>query len=151
LIGTLIAVIIVILLYLAFGKHMHGFPKKGIVHNAPEGFIYSGYSEVDSNGIHLATGLKYGPGMHSIQQHCLACHSSKLITQNRATREGWSETIRWMQRTQGLWDLGKDEIVVLDYLEKYYAPESQGRRANLVPDDIEWYELKPDPGDLMSN
>lgn len=71
--------------------------------------------------------------------NCTGCHSGKLVTQNRATREGWTNMIRWMQRTQNLKDLGPDEQKILDYLTKNYAPAEQGRRANLEVE--EWYEL----------
>ena len=74
--------------------------------------------------------------------HCTPCHSAELVTQNRMTREGWESTIRWMQETQNLWDLGENEAAILDYLATYYAPEEQGRRPNL--EDIEWYELESD-------
>ena len=70
---------------------------------------------------------------------CSACHSIDLVTQNSATREGWKDLIVWMQKTQKLWDLGDNEALILDYLEKNYAPKEQGRRAPLK--DIEWYEL----------
>ena len=74
-----------------------------------------------------------------VKATCTACHSSKLVTQNRATREGWLEMIRWMQRTQKLWDLGDNEAKILDYLAKHYGPEEQGRRA---PAEVEaWYQL----------
>ncbi len=72
--------------------------------------------------------------------NCTNCHSAKLIAQNRATREGWKDLIRWMQETQKLWDLGANEDIILDYLAEYYAPENIGRRRNL--ENIEWYELK---------
>ncbi|GAB5524201.1 MAG: hypothetical protein Roseis2KO_20730 [Roseivirga sp.] len=72
--------------------------------------------------------------------NCTGCHSGKLVTQNRATREGWTNMIRWMQRTQNLKDLGADEQKILDYLSENYAPAEQGRRANLLVDD--WYELR---------
>lgn len=71
--------------------------------------------------------------------NCTGCHSGKLVTQNRATREGWTNMIRWMQRTQNLKDLGADEQKILDYLTKNYAPTEQGRRANL--EVKEWYNL----------
>lgn len=71
--------------------------------------------------------------------NCTGCHSGKLVTQNRATREGWTNMIRWMQRTQNLKDLGPAEDKILDYLAKNYAPTEQGRRAKLVVE--EWYEL----------
>jgi len=49
--------------------------------------------------------------------------------------------IRWMQAKQGLWDLGPNEPVILDYLAANYAPEEIGRRANLDVEGIEWYVL----------
>lgn len=92
------------------------------------------------NGIHVRTGLAIGDGFEQVKATCLACHSSKLITQNRADREGWKKMIRWMQETQNLWDLGPNEDVILDYLAAHYSPEEMGRRANLT--QIEWYELE---------
>ena len=92
-------------------------------------------------GIHVATGLKVGKGFDIVRQTCTGCHSAKLITQNRATRQGWKDMISWMQETQGLWELGPIENEVLDYLSTYYAPEEQGRRAPLATEDIEWYWL----------
>ncbi|MEQ9302165.1 MAG: cytochrome C [Cyclobacteriaceae bacterium] len=85
------------------------------------------------------TGLADDPNIQIIAANCTACHSAKLVTQNRATREGWKSMIQWMQKTQNLWDLGKNEDIILDYLAKNYAPESKGRRAPL--ENIEWYEL----------
>ncbi len=94
------------------------------------------------DGIHLATGLKVAEGFEVVRTNCTNCHSGKLIAQNRATREGWKEMIRWMQRTQGLWELGDKESTILDYLAAHYAPEEVGRRANLDVEAIEWYILE---------
>ena len=94
------------------------------------------------NGIHLASGLVYTEHFDIIRGNCTSCHSGKLIAQNRATREGWEQMIRWMQQTQGLWDLGKNEALILDYLETYYAPQEVGRRSNLDLTAIEWYILE---------
>jgi CxxC motif-containing protein (DUF1111 family) len=93
------------------------------------------------DGIHVATGLVVDSGFVQVKATCLACHSSKLITQNRADRAGWEKMIRWMQETQNLWDLGPNEGIILDYLAKHYAPQNTGRRAPLT--DIEWYVLEP--------
>ena len=79
-------------------------------------------------------------GVEIVINNCTGCHSSKLVTQNRASREGWKATIQWMQKTQNLWELGDNEEIILDYLSKHYAPEEKGRRANL--DSIEWYVLE---------
>lgn len=79
-------------------------------------------------------GLADSEGVETVAQHCTICHSSALITQNRASREGWLTMIRWMQEKQGLWPLGDAEAVILDYLEANYSPEFRGRRAPLDPD-----------------
>ena len=92
------------------------------------------------DGIHVLTGLKANDGYKVVQANCTACHSAKIITQNRATREGWKNMIRWMQANQNLWDLGENEDKILDYLAANYAPDSVGRRANLK--NIEWYTLE---------
>ncbi|GAB3892738.1 hypothetical protein GCM10028803_05910 [Larkinella knui] len=89
-----------------------------------------------------ATGLVVDERLNLVVAQCTACHSSKLILQNRFTRDGWKEKIRWMQRTQKLWDLGETEPVVLDYLVKYYGPEQKtfdGRRKPLPT--VQWYKL----------
>jgi len=93
------------------------------------------------NGIHLQTGLIYAENFDIIRGQCTACHSGKLIAQNRATREGWTQMIRWMQETQGLWDLGSNEPKILDYLTTHYAPKEVGRRANIDVAAVEWYIL----------
>lgn len=92
------------------------------------------------NGIHLATGFVDDEGMQATIQNCTNCHSAKLVTQNRMSREGWEATIRWMQETQNLWDLGNNEDLILTYLAKNYAPVSKGRRQNI--DQTVWYELE---------
>ena len=92
------------------------------------------------DGIHLASGLVAEEGYELVALTCSGCHSTKLVTQNRATREGWKELIVWMQETQKLWDLGENEPPILDYLAKHYGPENKGRRENL--ENIEWYELE---------
>ena len=96
------------------------------------------------NGVHVKTGMKFDKNFKHIRSSCLSCHSPKLISQNRATREGWKQMIKWMQESQGLQDLGDKEMFILDYLEKNYAPEESGRRTNLDIEAIEWYVLELD-------
>ena len=92
------------------------------------------------DGIHVASGLVVDDGFIQVKATCLACHSAKLVTANRATRDGWKKMIRWMQETQNLWDLGTNEDIILDYLAKHYAPDDAGRRPNLPPPA--WYVLE---------
>ena len=96
------------------------------------------------NGIHVATGLIYAEGFELVRATCTACHSAQLVTQNRATRQGWRDMIRWMQATQGLWDLGDNETAILNYLATHYAPEEVGRRPQLDLTEVEWYILELD-------
>jgi hypothetical protein len=91
------------------------------------------------DGIHMPSGLIVDTGVEEVMTTCGACHSLKLVTQNRATRDGWKDIIRWMQETQKLWDLGAKEAIILDYLGKNYAPKNEGRRRNIEVE--EWYYL----------
>ena len=91
------------------------------------------------NGIHVRTGLKDGVGLMETVNNCTTCHSAKLVTQNRMDKERWIATIRWMQKTQNLWDLGPNEDIIIDYLVANYPPGKKGRREALH--NIEWYTL----------
>ena len=87
------------------------------------------------------TGLVVDDNLYIVKAMCTNCHSTKLISANRFTRDGWRQKIRWMQANHNLWELGDAEKPVLDYLEKYYSPtESVARRAPLK--DIKWYKLE---------
>ena len=97
-------------------------------------------SDTVRKGIDPATGFVIADGIELMRAHCTGCHSSKLVTQYRASREVWLEKIRWMQRTQNLWDLGEAEPKILDYLAKHYAPADQYERRQPLK-DVEWYKL----------
>ncbi len=92
------------------------------------------------NGIHVRTGLIEAEGLMSVINNCTNCHSAKLVIQNRMNEERWISTIRWMQRTQNLWDLGDQEEIIVNYLVNNYPPLKKGRRQALS--DIQWYKLE---------
>ncbi len=96
------------------------------------------YDKIE-NGIHMRTGFIDAPGLMETVNNCTNCHSSKLVIQNRMNKERWIATIKWMQETQNLWDLGKNEEIIVDYLVTNYPPKEMGRRENL--NDIQWYVL----------
>lgn len=80
------------------------------------------------------SGLIMAPGWETVRGNCTACHSAKFITGQRGDRETWESMIRWMQRTQGLWQIPSEtETIILDYLASNYPPDKASRRANLPP------------------
>jgi|SRR5690606_31933562 len=105
----------------------------------PEEISKIGFETDIENNVHVSTGLAQGEGLMEVINNCTNCHSAKLITQNRMSREMWLGSIRWMQKTQNLWDLGENEEIILNYLSTHYAPEEKGRREPLA--NIEWYNL----------
>lgn len=92
------------------------------------------------NGLHVGTGLIDAVGLMEVVNNCTICHSAKLVMQNRMNKERWIETIRWMQKTQNLGDLGKNEEIIVNYLATNYPPINKGRRETLL--NIEWYVLE---------
>ncbi|WP_405415029.1 monoheme cytochrome C [Maribacter sp. Asnod1-A12] len=127
------------LIYLTFDPSLSAF--KG---NEPETEIIEMPVDDDfdkiENGIHVRTGFIDAPGMMTTVQNCTNCHSSKLVMQNRMNEERWKSTIKWMQETQNLWDLGENEAVIINYLVTNYPPKKVGRRAVLT--DVEWYQVE---------
>ncbi|MEM1325266.1 MAG: hypothetical protein AAGI23_04890 [Bacteroidota bacterium] len=138
--SVLLVAIVAIFVYEGFGDHFkwQTIPKRSEIEQnkstAPVAKV--------QDGIHVESGLVYAAGFELVKTQCTTCHSAQLITQNRASRAGWEQMIRWMQATQGLWELGDNERPILDYLAEHYAPEEEGRRANLDVEAIEWYVLE---------
>ena len=105
-----------------------------------------GYSNLNEdedkieNGIHLRTGFVEAKGLMTVVNNCTNCHSAKLVTQNRMNKERWNATIKWMQETQGLWDLGGNQEIIVNYLVTNYPVIDTGRRENLT--NIVWYEIE---------
>ncbi|WP_296384826.1 monoheme cytochrome C [Winogradskyella sp.] len=92
------------------------------------------------SGIHVRTGLVDAEGLMIVVNNCTNCHSAKIVTQNRMNTERWNTTIKWMQETQNLWDLGGNQEIIVNYLVTNYPPKAKGRRMILT--DIDWYELE---------
>ncbi len=89
-------------------------------------------AQAEAVAIDPGSGLVIDEHWELVKGHCSACHSPRLITQNRGNRRTWLEMIRGMQETQGLWQFDETtENAMLDYLEKNYAPAAQFRRAPL--------------------
>ena len=75
------------------------------------------------------TGLVTAPGWEDVRAHCGGCHDYSVVTNQRANRDAWRDMIRWMQRTQNLWQIPDDaENRILDYLAENYGPDESARR-----------------------
>ena len=84
------------------------------------------------------SGLVKQPGWEEVRAHCGACHTFSVVTNQRATRAGWREMIRWMQRTQNLWQFPDDtETRILDYLAENYGPQEAARQRRApLPEEL---------------
>ena len=100
----------------------------------------AGSEPEELNRVDPDSGLVINEHWELVKAHCSACHSPRLVTQNRGSRQNWLDMIRWMQDSQGLWQFdAATETAILDYLEKNYAPAAASRRAPisraLMPDN----------------
>ena len=81
------------------------------------------------------TGLKMTGDWEIVRASCTACHSPKLITQQRGTAQQWLTMIRWMQEKQNLWQFDPaTEDKIITYLAENYPPSDAQRRMALSPD-----------------
>jgi cytochrome c1 len=86
-----------------------------------------------------ASGFPEGDGRDLVAANCTACHSDKLVRQNRSNAEGWRELILWMQKKQGLWPLDpKTEDIIVGYLATNYGRPAvaDDTRRPALPDDL---------------
>jgi cytochrome c5 len=82
-----------------------------------------------------ATGFVMTGDWEIVRANCTACHSAKLITQQRGTAQQWLTMIRWMQKKQNLWQFEPaTEEKIITYLADNYPPSDAQRRAALPPD-----------------
>ena len=82
------------------------------------------------------TGLVIAEGFEVVKANCtVACHSATLVTQNRGNEKYWKDAIVYMQKNQGLWDLGNDEPIILKYLATHYGEVAAYRR---TPLKVKW-------------
>ena len=81
------------------------------------------------------TGFRMTGDWELVRGNCTACHSAKLITQQRGTAEQWLAMIRWMQKKQNLWQFDPGtEGRIIAYLAENYPPDAARRRAPIPPD-----------------
>jgi hypothetical protein len=97
-------------------------------------------------GLDPASELKMSGDWELVRNNCTACHSTKLITQQRASAAQWLGIIRWMQATQNLWQFDPSvEQKIVAYLADSYPPRQDRRRAPIPPDLMPPNPLKATP------
>lgn len=84
------------------------------------------------------TGMKMAEGWELVRVHCTVCHSPQQYLRQKGTESTWTDTIRWMQGSAGLWPLDVEtEKKIVTYLASNYGPDEAFRRApipgNLLP------------------
>lgn len=87
------------------------------------------------SGIDELTGFPKVGDWELVRANCIACHSAKLITQQRGTETQWRSIIRWMQDKQNLWEFEPQvEDRIVTWLAANYPPSENRRRAAIPPD-----------------
>ena len=82
-----------------------------------------------------ATGFRKTGDWELVRANCIACHSARLVTQQRGTAAQWLSMIRWMQEKQNLWAFEPTiEARIIAYLADNYPPAEGRRRAAVSPD-----------------
>ena len=67
-------------------------------------------------------GLPRTEGYETVYAYCGACHSLRIVMQQHATPERWSEILIWMSEKQGMPELpSEDAAIVLDYLSEHFG------------------------------
>ncbi len=70
-------------------------------------------------------GLPPGPGREEVFYNCQACHSLKLVLQQRLSRDAWDETLVWMVEEQDMPEPDPEERkIILDYLGTYLSDKT---------------------------
>jgi len=64
-------------------------------------------------------------GKEEVYYTCNACHSIRLVSQQRLARERWDQLLDWMTAEQGMTELApEDRALILDYLATAFGPQA---------------------------
>ncbi|MCC6883402.1 MAG: hypothetical protein WBE58_22105 [Verrucomicrobiales bacterium] len=78
------------------------------------------------------SGMKMAENWELVRIHCTVCHSPQQYLRQKGNASTWTETIRWMQKSGGLWPLTQEtETKIVTYLAQNYGPDEAFRRAPL--------------------
>lgn len=97
--------------------------------------VVGAIATADEVEIDAFTGFPMTGDWELVRANCIACHSPKLITQQRGTADQWLAMIRWMQKKQNLWQFQPEiEEKIVAYLAEQFPPSAERRRAAIPPD-----------------
>lgn len=95
----------------------------------------AGGAAAEDTDLDPMSGLKMTGDWEIVRANCIACHSAKLVTQQRGSAAQWLSMIRWMQAKQNLWQFdAATEDKIVRYLANNYPPQDDRRRAAIPPD-----------------
>ena len=67
--------------------------------------------------------LPRGEGQRETYVNCIACHSTRIISQQGMTLAQWDETVTWMVTEHGMPELDEPtRLVILEYLSDVFPP-----------------------------
>jgi len=67
-------------------------------------------------------GLPRSAGYEEVAAYCTACHSLRIVMQQRQPREGWNYLLTWMTEKQGMAPPPTaDREILLDYLSQHFG------------------------------
>ena len=97
--------------------------------------VLAGVAHTQEVELDPMSGLKMTGDWEIVRANCIACHSPKLITQQRGSADQWLNMIRWMQAKQNLWQFDAEtEDKIVSYLADNYPPQDDRRRMAILPD-----------------
>lgn len=94
------------------------------------------------DGLRLPTRLIASQNFELVVSKGASCYSPKLTTRNHQIVKRWKSIIEWMHEKRNLWDHGKDESKIIEYLAKNYNQKNECRRRNLNLKNDDWYVLE---------
>ena len=69
-------------------------------------------------------GLPRSEGYDLVAAYCSACHSLRIVMQQKQNRDGWDYLLTWMVEQQGMGELYPDDRdQVLEYLTREFGQE----------------------------
>mgnify|MGYP000362660864 CR=1 FL=1 len=69
-------------------------------------------------------GLPRANGYEEVAAYCTACHSLRIVMQQRQPREGWDYLLNWMVEKQGMAPPPADDrALLLDYLSQEFGDD----------------------------